>query len=106
MDSGLADLIAAETVLSHSDGARGQIWVRGHTLEDLARGDYESAIATLWDGFVGEHLTAAGVRADLAAGRAGAFAQLGTWLEAAASLSLGEGLRVALAAMPDDSPPA
>jgi citrate synthase len=107
MDPGLADLIAAETVLSHSDGARGQIWVRGRTLEDLAaNGDYESAIATLWDGFVGEHLTAAGIRADLGAGRARAFARLGTWCDAAATRPLGEGLRVALAALPDDSPPA
>ena len=31
MDSGLAGLVAAETVLSHSDGARGILWVRGHT---------------------------------------------------------------------------
>ena len=34
-DSGLAGFIAAETVLSHSDGARGILWVRGHTLPDL-----------------------------------------------------------------------
>ena len=107
MDPGLADLVAAETVLSHTDGARGQIWVRGRTLEDLAgSGDYEHAIATLWEGFVGDHLTADRIRADLAAGRAQAFARLDTWLEAAASRSLGEGLRVALAALPDDSPPA
>ena len=37
MDSGLAGLVAAETVLSHSDGARGILWVRGHTLPDLAK---------------------------------------------------------------------
>lgn len=107
MDSGLADLIAAETVLSHADGARGQIWVRGRTLEDLAAsGDYEAAIAVLWDGFVGENLTPAGVRAELGAGRERAFAQLGTCLDAAAARPLREGLRVALAALPDDSPPA
>ena len=34
-DSGLAGFVAAETVLSHSDGARGILWVRGHTLPDL-----------------------------------------------------------------------
>src|SRR5712671_3814210 len=36
MDSGLAGFVAAETVLSHSDGARGILWVRGHTLPALA----------------------------------------------------------------------
>ena len=107
MDSGLADLIAAETVLSHTDGARGQIWVRGRTLEDLAAsGDCETAIATLWEGFVGANLTAAGIHADLAAGRRRAFDQLHTWMDAATSRPLGEGLRVALAALPDASLPA
>jgi citrate synthase len=107
MDSGLADLIAAETVLSHSDGERGQIWIRGHRLEDLADGDgYENAIAVLWEGFVGENLTAAGIRADLAAGRQRAFAALDAWCDAAAGRPLGEGLRIALATLPDDSPPA
>jgi len=107
MDSGLADLIAAETVLSHSDGARGEIWIRGRRLEDLTTGGgYEGAIAILWDGFVGKQLTAAGIRADLAAGRQRAFAQLDAWCDAAAKRPLGEGLRSALAALPDDSPPA
>src|SRR5262249_6352640 len=107
MDSGLADLIAAETVLSHSDGARGEIWIRGRRLEDLTTGGgYEGAIAILWDGFGGKQLTAAGTRADLAAGRQRAFAQLDAWCDAAAKRPLGEGLRSALAALPDDSPPA
>jgi citrate synthase len=106
MDSGLADLIAAETVLSHSDGARGQIWIRGHRLEDLAAGGYEAAVAILWEGFVGEQPTAAGVRTDLAAGRQHAFATLDAWCDAAAKRPLGEGLRIALATLSDDSPPA
>jgi len=107
MDSGLADVIAAETLLSHSDGARGQIWIRGYRLEDLAAaGGYEHAIAILWEGFVGEQLTATGIRTDLAAGRQRAFATLATWCDAAAGRPLGEGLRIALATLPDDSPPA
>jgi citrate synthase len=107
MDSGLADIIAAETVLSHSDGTRGRIWIRGHRLEDLAAGDgYEGAIAILWDGFVGDGLSAAGIRRDLAAGRQRAFQQLHTWSDAAAARHPGEGLRIALAALADDSPPA
>ena len=38
MDSGLAGLVAAETVLSHSDGANGILWVRGQTLAELVTG--------------------------------------------------------------------
>ena len=34
-DSGLAGIVAAETVLSHSDGAGGILWVRGHTIDEL-----------------------------------------------------------------------
>ena len=36
MKSGLEGVIAAETVLSHSDGERGILWVRGHALPELA----------------------------------------------------------------------
>jgi citrate synthase len=36
IDSGLAGVVVTETVLSHSDGARGILWVRGHTLPELA----------------------------------------------------------------------
>ena len=35
MDSGLEGVVAAQTVLSHSDGGRGVLWVRGHTLDEL-----------------------------------------------------------------------
>jgi len=49
MDSGLAGLVAAETLLSHSDGARGILWVRGHTLPDLAANfGYDGAVGLLW----------------------------------------------------------
>ena len=58
MDSGLAGLIAAETVLSHSDGARGILWVRGHTLPELvADFGYEGAVGLLWEGFAGTGLS-------------------------------------------------
>ena len=48
VDSGLAGLVAAETVLSYSDGARGILWVRGHTLADLAANfGYDGAVGLL-----------------------------------------------------------
>ncbi len=107
MDPGLADIVAAETVLSHTDGEQGVIWVRGHRIEELVvRAGYEGAIATLWEGFVGEGLTTAGIAADLGAARQLAFERLDAWCENAAARPLAEGLRIALAALPDDSTPA
>src|SRR5580658_277780 len=57
MDSGLEGVVAAETVLSYSNGAEGILWVRGHTLPELvADFGYEGAVALLWDGFAGNGL--------------------------------------------------
>src|SRR5438132_572804 len=107
MDSGLAGLVAAETVLSHSDGARGILWVRGHTLTDLAANfGYDGAVGLLWEGFAGTGLDRATMRAQLAAGRERAFARLADWLDRAETRSLVEGVRLALASLPEDSAPA
>jgi citrate synthase len=107
MDSGLEGVVAAETVLSHADGARGILWVRGHTLAELvADYHYDGAIALLWDGFAGDGLTGAAIRVQLGAGREAAFARLGDWLDRAVQRPLIEGPRLALAALPDASPPA
>jgi citrate synthase len=107
MDSGLEGVIAAETVLSHSDGERGILWVRGHTLPELvAEHGYEGAVALLWEGFAGEGLTRAGIRAELGAAREAAFVRLGDWLDAAARRPLVEGVRLSLAFLPEDSRPA
>ncbi|HEX6442513.1 MAG TPA: citrate/2-methylcitrate synthase [Stellaceae bacterium] len=107
MDSGLAGLIAAETVLSHSDGARGILWVRGHTLPDLvANFGYEGAAGLLWKGFDGANLSREQMRARLGAGRVAAFARLGEWAPQAGSRPPVEGVRLALATLPDTSSPA
>jgi citrate synthase len=107
MDSGLAGLIAAETVLSHSDGAQGILWVRGHTLAELvADFGYEGAVALLWEGFAGDGLNRATIRAQLGAARVAAFAALGEWLDSVGSRSVVEGARLALAFLPDAAPPA
>jgi citrate synthase len=107
MDSGLAGLIAAETVLSHSDGSRGILWVRGHTLAELvADFGYERAVALLWDGFAGEGLDRAAIRAQLGTARLAAFGSREDWLEPAASRSIVEGVRLAIACLPDSASPA
>ena len=107
VDSGLAGLVAAETVLSYSDGARGILWVRGHTLPDLAANlGYDGAVGVLWEGFAGEGLSRETMRARLAEGRAKAFARLGDWLDRVAGRPPVEAVRLALASLPDDSTPA
>jgi citrate synthase len=107
MDSGLEGVIAAETVLSHSDGERGILWVRGHRLPELVAGHgYEGAVAVLWEGFAGNDLTRDGIHAELGAARGTAFARLGEWLDLAARHPPDEGLRLALASLPEDSRPA
>src|SRR5688572_14307628 len=107
MDNGLEGVVAAETVLSHTDGERGVVLVRGHTVQDLiAHHGYDGAVALLWDGFAGEGLTRAGILAALGEGRQHAFARIDGWLDAAARRPLLEGVRMCLAAMPDDSAPA
>jgi len=107
VDSGLAGLVAAETVLSHSDGARGILWVRGHTLPELvADFGYDGAVGLLWEGFAGTGLSRAEMRSQLGAGRGLAFARLGDWLDQARPRPLVEGVRLALAALPEASAPA
>jgi citrate synthase len=107
MNSGLEGVIAAETVLTHVDGARGIWWLRGHGLaEVIAEHGYEGATALLWQGFAGEGLDRARIRSAFGAGRVAAFARLPLWLDAARRRPLAEAVRLALAAIPDESAPA
>ena len=107
MQSGLDGVVAAETVLSDTDRERGMIWVRGVALPDMvASHGYEGTIALLWDGFAGKGLTRAGVRAELGTAREAVFAGLGGWFDAAVRRPLFEGVRLCLANLPDDTPPA
>ncbi|HEX3535931.1 MAG TPA: citrate/2-methylcitrate synthase [Stellaceae bacterium] len=107
VDSGLAGLVAAETVLSHADGPRGILWVRGHTLDDLvAKFGYDGAVGLLWEGFAGTGLDRQTMRTRLGAGREKAFARLGDWLALAAGRPPIEGMRLALASLPEGSEPA
>jgi citrate synthase len=106
MDSGLAGMVVAETVLSRSDGDHGILWVRGHTLPQLvADFGYEGTVAILWEGFAGDGLTRQRLQAELGAARETVFARYGEWVEPAAGRPLAEGLRVVLAALADDSTP-
>ena len=60
MNNGLEGVVAADTVLSHTDGDTGTIWVRGHTVGDLvANHGFEGTVAIIWEGFAGDGLTRA-----------------------------------------------
>jgi citrate synthase len=104
---GLEGVVAAKTVLSHSDGEQGVVWVRGHSIDDLvAHHGYEGTVALLWDDFTGTGLTREAIVRQLGAARALVFSRLEDWLPAAAKRLPIEGVRMALAAMPDASTPA
>jgi citrate synthase len=52
MSDGLEGVIAARTVLSDVDGAKGRLVIRGYAVEDLSgRTRYEEAAHLLFDGF-------------------------------------------------------
>jgi citrate synthase len=106
MANGLEGVVAAETVLSHADGERGVIWVRGHSIPDLVAQGFEAAVTLMWEGFAGEGLTRASVIEALGKGRMLAFSRLGDWLPAATRREPLEATRLLLAAVPDASTPA
>jgi len=107
MQSGLENVVAAETILSHTDREGGMIWVRGVALPDLvAAHGYEGTVALLWEGFAGQGLGRAAIHAELGAARVVAFDRLGGWLDGAARRPLAEGVRLCLANLQDDMPPA
>lgn len=100
MASGLDDVVAAETVLSHVDGDAGRLILRGHDLETLARMDFEDAVAILWQGMA----STVEMRATVGAARVQAFARFAPMLPPLAGLGATETMRALLAALPDDGP--
>ncbi len=96
MISGLEDVVAAETVLSDVDGARGSLIVRGVSLDDLADSCFEDVLALLWEGFYPlDDLAAA-----LGAARVSVFEQL-KHDPALLQLTPIEAMRALLARLPD-----
>jgi citrate synthase len=77
MPSGLEGVVAADTILTHTDRELGMLWVRGVAVPQLAElHGYEGTVALLWDGFAGSGPTRAAIGADLAAGRLSALDDL------------------------------
>src|ERR1044072_1615901 len=95
---GLDGIPAAETVLSHVDGERGELIIAGERVGDLARKTgFEGVTARLWSGGTGQPIGEAAVRAALGAGRERAFARLPDLLGLTGGPSIVDGLRSAVA---------
>ena len=97
---GLDGVPAAETTLSHVDGARGELIIAGERVDDLVRSaSFEGVTARLWTAGTGQPIGEAAVRAALGAARGRAFARLPQLLAAAGGLSIVDGVRAAVAAL-------
>jgi citrate synthase len=102
MKPGLEDVIAAETTLSHVDGEKGQLLIKGYPLETVAgRRSFEWMTAHLWDGLIAEPCQESTARAALAAARCRAWDQGRDLIARAATLEPLEGLRLLLASLRD-----
>jgi len=98
---GLEGVIAAETVLSHVDGAAGRLVLRGHELEQLRDWSFEAVLALLWRDLAPESCDETEIRARLGVARVAAFARMTAALPALDGLSEIEGLRLLLSRLPD-----
>ena len=74
---GLDGIPAAETVLSHVDGERGELIIAGERVGDLVhKTGFEGVTARLWSGGTGQPVSEANVRAVLGEARQRAFVRL------------------------------
>jgi citrate synthase len=97
---GLDGIPAAETVLSHVDGERGELIIAGERVADLVRETgFEAVTARLWSSGTGQPVGEAAVRAGLGEARQRAFARLPVLLAATRGLSIVDGFRAAIAGL-------
>ena len=97
---GLDGIAAAETVLSHVDGERGELIIAGERIQNLARTtSFEGVTARLWSGGTNLPMDEATVRAALGAARERAFARLPELLGITRGLSIVDGFRAAIAGL-------
>ena len=101
MNPGLDDVVAAETVLSHVDGAAGRLIVRGFDLEEISGRSFEAVVALLWEGLAPRQESEATLRVALGDARVTAFERAAPLLAATDRLSSIEGLRLLLSALAD-----
>jgi len=101
---GLDGVPAAETVLSHVDGERGELIIAGDFVGHLAgKSSFESVTARLWSSATGRVTDEAHVRASLGAARERAFARLPDLLPPTRGMSVVDGFRAAVAGLRAES---
>jgi citrate synthase len=101
---GLDGIAAAETVLSHVDGERGELIIAGERVGDLVRKTgFEGVTARLWSGGTGQQISEAEVRAALGAARERAFNRLPDLLGITRGLPIVDGFRAAIAGLRAES---
>ena len=97
---GLDGVPAAETVLSHVDGERGELIIGGERVGDLVLNtSFEGVTARLWSGATGQPVGEAAVRAALGEARQRAFARLPDLLGITRGLSIVDGFRAGIAGL-------
>lgn len=97
---GLDGVPAAETVLSHVDGQKGELIIAGERVADLARNSsFEGVTARLWSAATDTPISEAEVRSALGEGRVRAFARLPQLLAVCEGLSVVDGFRAAVAGL-------
>lgn len=97
---GLDGVPAAETVLSHVDGEKGELIIAGKFVGALAaQTSFEGLTAQLWSLGTGISISEAETRRALAEARVRAYERLPHWLSAADGLSVVDGFRVGVAAL-------
>lgn len=102
MNSGLEDVVAADTVLSDVDGEAGRLIIRGHPLEALAGcSSFEQIVHLLLGGFFDDLPGAERLGAMLGQARADAFERICPFLPLLADVPIYDAMRAALAPMPD-----
>jgi citrate synthase len=102
--SGLEGVIAAQTRLSHVEGAAGRLVLCGLRLEDFAaRHGFESAASAFWAAATdASPQSPEAVREALGRAREAAYARFLPLIPALEPLSFSAGLRLGLASLPDD----
>lgn len=96
--TGLDQVVACETRLSHVDGEKGQLWLRGLPLEEaVQRLDWQNLIGLLW-----QDLCPVPSQAELGAARQQAFAALTPFWPHLQALNAFEALRAGLDLLPGE----
>jgi citrate synthase len=97
---GLDGVQAAETVLSHVGGEKGELIIAGERVGHLAStSSFEGVTARLWSAATETPITEAEVRAALGEARSRAFARLPVILAASEGLSIVDGFRAGIAGL-------